>query len=102
MLANPDKLEFREKVLKFTAAAIESNEQPKLPSQPHNATNEFAVKAKETAFGGGGGERLAIPEESSNLQRINSESIDLIHNLEQEIHHSTHDLVVAEEVGDDD
>lgn len=48
---NPDNLEFREKVLKFTAAAIESKEKPKAPEPLAASKNMFVVKGKEVAFG---------------------------------------------------
>ncbi|KAJ3127943.1 hypothetical protein HK098_005456 [Nowakowskiella sp. JEL0407] len=46
---NPDELGFKEKLNLFAQAAIEEGEIPKLPEIHTNPTNDFAVKARETA-----------------------------------------------------
>jgi hypothetical protein len=75
---NPDNLEFREKVLKFTAAAIESKEKPKLPEQPETSKNQFVIKGKEVAFG-------AIDEKGDKKKAIfteGSSQIDLVDDID--------------------
>ncbi|KAJ1553641.1 hypothetical protein HK096_007046 [Nowakowskiella sp. JEL0078] len=49
---DPDELGFKEKLQMFAKAAIDEGEVPKLPeAAPTNPTNDFAVKARETAYG---------------------------------------------------
>ncbi|RKO85778.1 hypothetical protein BDK51DRAFT_47614 [Blyttiomyces helicus] len=66
----PENLGFREKLLKFTAASIESGEKPKLPEGPANPSSAFAVRARETAFG------TTAPEGAETEQTVEAEHVE--------------------------
>lgn len=69
---------FRTKVLKFTAAAIESNEKPKLPELPTGSKNQYAIKSREVAFG----KTLPVQEGEEDGEQ---EPVNLVDNIEQEM-----------------